>query len=75
VPVFAAPACAKRRITLHPIVDPAVTSDLYWAASRARQLSSTAQGFNAFLRVYFSELAEQRPSPSDRAAPRTAATG
>jgi len=75
VPLFAAPACAKRRITLHPIVDPVVTSDLHWMASRARRLSSTAQGFNAFLRVYFSELAEQWPSRSDRAGPRTAATG
>jgi DNA-binding transcriptional LysR family regulator len=74
VPVFAAPACAKRRITMHPIVDPVVTSDLHWMASRARKLSSPAQGFNAFLKVYFSELAEQWPSRSGRAAPRTAAT-
>lgn len=74
VPTFAAPACAKRRITLHPIVDPAVSSDLVWMASRARKLSSAAQGFNAFLKAYFSELAEQSPSRSDQAAPRTAAT-
>lgn len=62
VPAFAAPACAKRRITLHPLVDPVVTSDLYWTASRARKLVSAAQGFNAFLKVYLSELAEQWPS-------------
>jgi DNA-binding transcriptional LysR family regulator len=74
VPIFAAPACAKRRITLHPIVDPVVTSDLHWMASRARKLSGTAQGFNAFLKVYFCELAEQWPARSDRAEPRTAAT-
>ena len=74
VPVLAAPACAKRRIKMHSIVDPAVTSDLYWMASRARKLSSAALGFHAFLKVYFSELAEQWPSRSDRAAPRTAAT-
>lgn len=74
VPTFAAPACAKRRITMHPIVDPVVTSDLYWMASRARKLSGAAQGLNAFLKVYFCELAEQWPARSDRAEPRTAAT-
>jgi DNA-binding transcriptional LysR family regulator len=74
VPTFAAPACAKRRITMHPVVDPVVSSDLYWIANRARKLSGAAQGFNAFLKGYFSELAEQWPSRSDRAAPRTAAT-
>lgn len=75
VPVFAAPACAKRRIALHPIVNPVVTSDVYWIASRARKLSSSVQSFNAFLKVHFSQLAEQWPLRSGRAAPRTAATG
>jgi DNA-binding transcriptional LysR family regulator len=74
VPIFAAPACAKRRITMHPIVGPVVTSDFYWMASRARKLSSAAQGFNAFLKTYFSDLAEQWPSRNDRAAQKTSAT-
>jgi DNA-binding transcriptional LysR family regulator len=56
VPTYAALACAKRRIMLHPIIDPVVSSHLYWMASRARKLSGAAQGFNAFLKGYLSEL-------------------
>ncbi|HUL94024.1 MAG TPA: LysR family transcriptional regulator [Burkholderiales bacterium] len=73
IPAFAAPACASRRVTLHAIVDPVVTSDLYWLASRARKPSRAAHSFNAFLKAYFSELAEQWPSHNGRPAPRTAA--
>ena len=73
IPAFAAPACANRGVTLHPIVDPVVTSDLYWITSRARKPSRAAQGFNTFLKAYFSELADQWPSHNGRAAPRTAA--
>jgi len=73
IPAFAVPACANRRVTLHPIADPVVSSDLYWITSRARKLPKAAHGFNAFLKAYFSELAERWPSHSDRASQRTAA--
>lgn len=73
IPAFAAPACANRGVTLHPIIDPVVTSDLYWITSRARKPSKAAHSFNNFLKAYFSELAEQWPSESGRTAPRTAA--
>ena len=74
VPAYVASACAKRRITMHAIIDPAVSSDLYLMASRARELSSAAKGFNAFLKVHFSELAEQWPSRSARPARASTAT-
>jgi len=74
VPNFVAAACAKRSIAMHPIVDPVVSGDLYWIANRARKLSSHAQDFHTFLKVYFSDLAQQWPSGSKRGAPRTAAT-
>jgi DNA-binding transcriptional LysR family regulator len=73
IPTFAAPACANRRITLHPIVDPVVTSDLYWIANRARKPSKTAHSFHAFLKAYFSEFAEEGRPPNGQAALRTAA--
>lgn len=73
IPAFAAPACANRRVALHPIVDPVVTSDLYWIARRARKPSKAAHGLNAFLKGYFSELAEQWPSHDSRAALRAEA--
>jgi DNA-binding transcriptional LysR family regulator len=73
IPAFAAPACANRRVALHPIIDPVVTSDLYWIASRARKPPKTAHAFHAFLKAYFSELAEQWPTLNGRTALRTAA--
>jgi len=73
IPGFAAPACASRRVALHPIVDPVVTSDLYSIASWARRPSRAAQAFTAFLKSYFSEMAEQLPGHNGRTAPRTAA--
>lgn len=73
IPAFAAPACASRAVALHPIVDPVVTSDLYWIASRARKPSKAANGFNAFLKVHFCELAEQWAFHNGRVAPRAVA--
>ena len=63
IPAFAAGACANRRLALHTIVDPVVTSDLYAIAARARKPSRAAHVFTAFLRSYFGELAEQWPEP------------
>jgi DNA-binding transcriptional LysR family regulator len=61
IPAFAAGACANRRLALHTIVDPVVTSDLYAIAARTRKPSRAAHVFTAFLRSYFGELAEQWP--------------
>ena len=73
IPSFAASACASRRITLHPVIDPVVMSDLYSIASWARRPSRAALTFTAFLKSYFSEMAEQWPGPNGRPAPKAAA--
>ncbi|HET7766441.1 MAG TPA: LysR family transcriptional regulator [Burkholderiales bacterium] len=73
IPAFAAPACARRRVVLHPIVDPAVTSDLYSIASFARKPSRAAHGFTAFLKSYFSDLTEQWPAHNGQATLKAAA--
>lgn len=74
VPTIVAPACAKRRIALHRIVDPVVATEFFWITNRARKLSGAAQRFNAFLKAYFCGIAEQWPPRSEPMAPRTAAT-
>src|SRR5262245_6584105 len=66
IPAFAAPACASRKVRLHTIVDPVVTSDLYSIASWARKPSRAAQIFTAFLKSYFSDLAGNRPEERER---------
>lgn len=73
IPAFAASACARRRVVLHPIVDPMVTTDLYSIADGSRKLSKAAHGFTAHLRDYFSELAEQWPAHNGRPALKAAA--
>jgi LysR family carnitine catabolism transcriptional activator len=61
VPTYAAPACAKRGISLHAIVDPAVTTDFYWMVKRASSLSPGAAEFAVFLKEYLLDLAERWP--------------
>lgn len=58
-PASALPACAKRRISMHPIVDPVVWSDLFWVVNRAHKLSPAAEEFGAFLKSYLGRIAEQ----------------
>jgi LysR family carnitine catabolism transcriptional activator len=55
IPTFAAQACAKRRIAMHPL-DPAVLGNIYWVVNRTRKLPAAAEGFNAFLKEYIANL-------------------
>lgn len=73
IPAFAASACARRGLVLHPIVDPVVTTDLYSIASGSRKLSKAAHAFTAHLKGYFSEQAEQWPAQNGRPALKAAA--
>jgi DNA-binding transcriptional LysR family regulator len=68
IPTSAAHACAKRRITLHAIVDPVVWSNLYWVMGRARKLAPGAEDFCAFLKEYLGHIAEQWPVGTAQAA-------
>src|SRR5438876_391453 len=38
MPTLALPACLKRRVTLHALVDPVASGTLYWIVHRARKL-------------------------------------
>ena len=58
-PASALAACAKRRISMHAIVDPVVWSDLFWVVNRAHKLSPAAEEFGAFLKGYLGRIAEQ----------------
>lgn len=63
-----APACARRRVSVHAIVDPVVWSTLYWVRNRAHKLSSAADAFGAFLKDHLGRIAEQVPLAGDRGA-------
>jgi DNA-binding transcriptional LysR family regulator len=65
IPSSAAPACSKRRIALHAIVDPVVWSSLFWVVNRTHKLSAAAEGFCAFLKGYLGRIAEQVSLPHD----------
>jgi DNA-binding transcriptional LysR family regulator len=62
IPTSAAAACAKRRITMHAIVEPVVWSDFFWVFNRARKLSACAEDFSAFLKDYLGHLSDQWPA-------------
>ena len=70
-PTSAAPACAKRRVRMHAIVEPVVWTDFCWVSSRARELSSGAEEFGDFLKGYLAHIADKGP----RAQGATAARG
>jgi DNA-binding transcriptional LysR family regulator len=61
VPSFAMRACAKRAITMHPLVAPHVSGTEYWLTSRSRKLPEGTEGFNAFLKGYMSALICETP--------------
>jgi DNA-binding transcriptional LysR family regulator len=67
-PTSAAPACAKRKVTMHALVDPVVWTDFCWLSNRSRELSPRAEDFGEFLRDYLTHLADQGPSAAARAA-------
>jgi len=60
-PTSAAPACMKRKVTMHAIVDPVVWTDFCWISSRSRELSPSAEDFGEFLRGYLTHIADQGP--------------
>src|SRR5438046_6466141 len=68
MPTLALPACLKRRVTLHALVDPVASGTLYWIVNRARKLPAAADGFNAFLRQYVSGVVERWPPAAAKAA-------
>ena len=67
-PTSAAPACVKRKLTMHALVDPVVWTEFCWVSSRSRELSPCAEDFGEFLRVYLTHIADQGPSAAARAA-------
>jgi DNA-binding transcriptional LysR family regulator len=68
MPTLALPACLKRRVTLHALVDPVASGTLYWIVNRARKLPAAADGFNTFLREYVSGVVERWPPAAAKAA-------
>ena len=68
VPTSAAPTCAKRKVTMHAIIDPVVWTHFCWATSRARPLSPRAQDFGEFLRGYLTHVGDQGPRATAQAA-------
>ena len=67
-PTLAAPACMKRKVTMHVIVDPVVWTEFCGVSLRSRQLSPLAEDFGAFLKSYLSHIAHQGPGNAARAA-------
>lgn len=67
-PTCAAPACVKRKVTMHAIVDPVVWTDFCWLSNRSRELPPSAEDFGEFLRDYLTHIADQGPRAVARAA-------
>lgn len=74
LPTSAAPACAKRNVTMHAIVDPVVWTQFCWVSSRARTLSSRAEEFGEFLRGYLAHIGNLAPRVDAQAARQVAVT-
>ena len=69
-PASSLPACAKRRVSTHAIVDPVVWSELFWVVNRAHELSAAAEDFGAFLKTRLGRIARQGELLADRGAER-----
>jgi len=67
-PTSAAPACVKRGLTMHAIVDPVVWTEFCWISSRSRDLSPSTEDFGDFLRGYLTHITNQAPRNAARAA-------
>jgi DNA-binding transcriptional LysR family regulator len=67
VPSFVMHACAKRAITIHELVAPRITGNLYWLVNRARKLPQGSEGFHSFLRQFMSALPEAAPRAAEAA--------
>jgi len=68
MPTSAAPACVKRKVTMHALVDPVVWTDFCWVSSRSRELSPNAEDFGDFLRGYLTHIGTQAPRATAQAA-------
>ena len=68
IPTSAAPACMKREVSMHALMDPVVWTQYCWVSSPSRTLSARAIDFGEFLRRYLSQIAEQVPRAVARAA-------
>jgi LysR family transcriptional regulator, carnitine catabolism transcriptional activator len=68
IPSSAAPACVKRKLTMHAMVDPVVWTDFCWLSNRSRELSPCAEEFGEFLKGYLTHIADQGPGSAARAA-------
>lgn len=58
VPTFAIPACLDHKLAMHPLVDPALSVDLYELVDRGRKLPPGAEEFSEFLKGYIAHWAE-----------------
>ncbi len=67
-PTSTAHVCAKRKVTMHALVDPVVWTDFCWVSSRSRELSPAAEDFADFLRSYLAHIDGQGPRVTARAA-------
>ena len=68
VPSYSVPACAKRKVTMHPLGEPMVSAQLYWVMNRARKLPEAAEGFIAYLKEYLNGQAELWQPSTKKAA-------
>ena len=58
IPTLAIPACRDLKISMHPLVDPAMGVELFEIVDRGRKLPPGAEEFNEFLKSYIAEWAE-----------------
>jgi DNA-binding transcriptional LysR family regulator len=68
IPSFAIPACRDCKISMHPLVDPAVSVDLFEIVDRGRKLPPGAEEFSAFLKGYIAHWAQPWSPASAHAA-------
>jgi DNA-binding transcriptional LysR family regulator len=68
MPTLALPACVKRAVTMHALVDPVAPGTLYWTENRSRRPPAAAEGFSAFLKEYLSGILESWPPAAVKAA-------
>lgn len=62
IPTSTASACAKRKLTMHAVVDPVVCTDVWWLSNRSRALSPLAEDFGAFLKDFLTHIGDQGPA-------------
>jgi DNA-binding transcriptional LysR family regulator len=58
IPTFAIPACRGRRVSMYPLIDPAIPIELSQLVSRGRKLRPEVAGFAEFLRGYIEQWAQ-----------------